>query len=253
MMMMWRARAEPPSRRRNRTVPRPRRRTLTRNIGGCLWRWGCSNYGFSDVGATDAHVTCRRRWHLLSASADSNNGSTGSGEPGQGRTPTRRRRENIMVEDTADSRLMVLVMLSWLPYFIYPHERLYRAPANFGAVQILPGDKMILPVQINLSDFIGEYADNYRAVVVAFHYNGGLDASDTQGLQKSAPHDVRYGDDVFQIPVDDEFRNQIRNGVKGTNYVIVFLPKSVSPDQFKTLHEAEALGAHILQIGAGPP
>lgn len=90
-------------------------------------------------------------------------------------------------------------------------------------------------------------------VVVAYLYDGKEDWKDVHLYEKSSLHDIEDGIIGIIIPWDERFKAQLREGGSNTTYELLLVPRSLTPDRFNTLREAENLGAKILQHRVGPP
>jgi hypothetical protein len=97
------------------------------------------------------------------------------------------------------------------------------------------------------------YMDRYRVAAVCFHWDGMQDVSDTKGISKSAVFDIISGPIQIAIPWNDQFIREGENGATGTGYILLLLPKNLSPFKFETVREATDKGAVILQSTTGPP
>jgi hypothetical protein len=55
------------------------------------------------------------------------------------------------------------------------------------------------------------------------------------------------------IPWNDQFLNLLKTGATETNYVLLLIPKDLSPSQFDSLREAIDKGAIMMERRGGPP
>ena len=97
------------------------------------------------------------------------------------------------------------------------------------------------------------YANDYHVMVVALHYSGNLDPLDVSDLQKSAVFELRPRNTSLLIETDSQFTGEVQHGQRGTNYIILLVPKKIKPDQFNTLRQAIELGGKWVTNGSGPP
>jgi hypothetical protein len=141
--------------------------------------------------------------------------------------------------------------LAWIPYFVTPHPLIVK-DERWGKYSVDNGE-MTLFVSVNFEPLVSQYGAQYQAMVVAIHFFGNVDQYDAEGLQKSAAFDLRDGPSEFAIHADKAFQTEFTKGNHGTNYVIMLIPRSISPDQFRTIRQAIALGAIIVTSDAGPP
>lgn len=150
--------------------------------------------------------------------------------------------------------LPILVVLAWAPQIIsyYASPDLRVTDVGYGGLNRLPNGQIVLPVSGNLSALSQQYGDTRRVIAAALKFDGTTDIKDVS-LLKSSPHDLHSGNDVFLIPTDPPFMQQIQNGIKQTYYFFIIFPRDLSPQQFVTLREALSLKASFIEIGAGPP
>lgn len=85
-------------------------------------------------------------------------------------------------------------------------------------------------------------AKNYRLIGVEMHTNELQDPLDTDDLQKSAVYDITPDPVNIRINLEPSFSTGL-----GDNMVLLLAPKSLTPDMFTTLREAEQQGAQVLQ------
>ena len=150
--------------------------------------------------------------------------------------------------------LTVLVVLAWAPQIIsyYKPPAMLVTDVGYGGSNRLPNGQIVLPVSGNLSALSQQYGNSRRIIAAALKFDGTTDMNDVS-LLKSSPHDLHNGNDVFLIPTDPQFMQQIQNGIKQTYYFFIIFPRDLSPEQFVTLREVVSLKAAFIQIGAGPP
>jgi pimeloyl-ACP methyl ester carboxylesterase len=117
--------------------------------------------------------------------------------------------------------------------------------------QVVDGNAMSkLEVYGNL---LRKWKDRYKVAAVCFFYDGKQDPKDTTGISKSAAFDIVDSIIEIVIPWNDQFLNTLKNGAKGTNYVLLLLPKDLLPSQFDSLREATDKGAVMMERHGGPP
>jgi hypothetical protein len=88
---------------------------------------------------------------------------------------------------------------------------------------------------------------------VLYHHPPNIDHIDVSVISKSAEFDIRGEQIDLEIPWNEKFRTEVANRLVGTSYTLLAIPVGVTPDQFDTLRQAEALGARILEERGGPP
>lgn len=98
-----------------------------------------------------------------------------------------------------------------------------------------------------------KWADDYRVMVVCFHYTGAVDADDVENLSKSQAFDITGGSINILIPWSSAFIEEVRTGRPGTNYKILLIPLGLPITAFETLREAKKKGAMLVQTMHGPP
>jgi len=97
------------------------------------------------------------------------------------------------------------------------------------------------------------YADRYHLIAVAFHWSGAEDKYDTGHILKSNVFDIRKGSVQLLIPWNTQFIAEVEKGEKPTFYAALLVPKSMIPNSFDTVREAQGLGARVLEAVTGPP
>jgi hypothetical protein len=102
-------------------------------------------------------------------------------------------------------------------------------------------------------NLLKKWKDRYKVAAVCFFYDGKQDPKDTPGISKSAAFDIVDEIIVIVIPWNDQFLNILKAGAKGTNYVLLLLPKDLLPSQFDSLREATDKGAIMMERHGGPP
>jgi hypothetical protein len=93
----------------------------------------------------------------------------------------------------------------------------------------------------------------YRVMGVVYHLPPNIDRIDVNGLSKSSEFDIRGEPIDIIIPWNQQFLNEMGHGARMSSYALLAIPVGVTPDQFNTLRQAEALGARILEERGGPP
>lgn len=126
--------------------------------------------------------------------------------------------------------------------------------SGWGIMRPQPFSGPALWVQANgacVLAVIGNRSD-YHVTAVAFHEYGVLDPFDEPLTAKSKPHEIQPFMNIV-IPEGPAFLKQSPEPEGGTQYALLVVPKSVSTDQFSTMHEALKLGAHLAGWSKGPP
>lgn len=95
--------------------------------------------------------------------------------------------------------------------------------------------------------------DDFKLFAVAVHYDGKQDILDTKNLRKSNLFDIVSFPTTIVIPLDDKFIQEVKDGIRGTNYFLLLIPNGVSVDEFETLRQARRLGVELVTSSSGPP
>jgi hypothetical protein len=102
-------------------------------------------------------------------------------------------------------------------------------------------------------NLLTEYADQFRLIGLCLHYTATADYKDYAGISKSAVIDIRRGLVTLTIRWNEQFIREVASGERGTTYVLLLVPKSMTPADFNTEREAISKGAYELQVGGGEP
>ena len=94
---------------------------------------------------------------------------------------------------------------------------------------------------------------DYKLIGVCFHYWISGDLLDQPNVSKSGLYDIRDGHITITIQWNDQFVRELVKPMLGTTYVLLEVPKGVTPDDFTTVRKAVDLGARILQSRVGTP
>jgi hypothetical protein len=160
--------------------------------------------------------------------------------------------------------MVVLAAVSWIPY-ILGIDGPVRVPSALVRWGLAPVPGMNEDVGIPVDDPIvhgrvvanghalRKYAKADRIAAVAFHAIGSIDPFDVSTLQKSALYDIRDEEMEVAIPLDSAFRDDYKHGFRGTNYMLLLVPRGTTMADFGTIHQAQALGVKVLGTGLGPP
>jgi hypothetical protein len=97
------------------------------------------------------------------------------------------------------------------------------------------------------------FQSGYRLALICFRTDGTQDYLDIERLQKSALYDIQNTGMRIILIVDEEFVEEWKQGMRGTNYFLFLVPRGVEMNQFSTIRQAQALGTIQLAGRAGPP
>jgi hypothetical protein len=98
-----------------------------------------------------------------------------------------------------------------------------------------------------------EQESKYNLLGAAFHSFGVVDRVDETLTGLGRPHEISSSDIVLTIVLSESFLDVVTKGGRGTNYVILLLPKNLSTDQFSTIRQAKSLGAIVVFTRGGAP
>ncbi len=153
--------------------------------------------------------------------------------------------------------MLLLLIGTWIPYFVNTdisdqNVMIFWGTDSPPGVHIPIEQLKNLKVVTDGSRLPPSIRRNYRIAAVADHDIGDIDTDDAE-LLKSSARDIVDGPISMLIPLTENFRNEYRQGDRGTNFYLLIVPKEVSPSQFDTLRQAKALGAKIINARGGPP
>jgi hypothetical protein len=130
---------------------------------------------------------------------------------------------------------------------------------RFGAAEVISDQAGNPKVIGDTESIIGldelklqRYADDYDLWAVCFHSTGQIDFKDLP-VSGSGFFDIGPAVSEIRIPWSQQFISELAHGKRGTNYVLVLVPKKIKAISFTTLREATENGSVILQIASGPP
>jgi hypothetical protein len=110
-------------------------------------------------------------------------------------------------------------------------------------VGILPGNNFYVKT------YLLNNKPDKKIIAVAFLKDTSKDDNDIM-LQKSERYDYTRGERFFQINTNQDFKGRMHKGSQ-VSVVLLEVPDSVTPEQFSTLRQAEALGAkRVLKGGS---
>lgn len=146
-----------------------------------------------------------------------------------------------------------MIFSAWGWYRI--HELHQRVPfAEYQSPQNQQGAIVSYGMSGNLTGFVDidgnavmDHADNYRLAAVVFH-NPGYDELDINSLSVSTLHDIVPSTIRITIELSDKYKQESQ-AMLGVNFIAVLVPKTVMPNQFSTLRQAQAMGAIIVGKG----
>jgi hypothetical protein len=120
-----------------------------------------------------------------------------------------------------------------------------------GQIASYPGPPVTATFEHIAGHLLFRYRSRYKLVGVCFHAN--TIASDVRDrvLQKSVAYDIVDEPEALRIDLDEGFQKE-ELSVRGTSYALLLVPKNVSPSQFSTIRQAEAMGAVMVQGTTGP-
>jgi hypothetical protein len=72
-------------------------------------------------------------------------------------------------------------------------------------------------------------------------------------LNENNLYDITPGYVSIGIPLDARFKQELIDGLHGTNYKLLIVPNGIEMHNFRTLRQAERLGVRVVGFGAGPP
>jgi hypothetical protein len=141
-----------------------------------------------------------------------------------------------------------------IPYADFQSPRLaLGAIITYGGGHIeVPEHRGEAPITVD-GDGVLSYKDDYKVMGVAFHDFGKTDMRDISDLSETGLYDIVAGDIQMMVQFSGQFISEFGNGARGTNYVALMIPKTVSPSQFATIRQAESMGAIVIGRGSGPP
>jgi len=102
-------------------------------------------------------------------------------------------------------------------------------------------------------DRLVPYKTKYRVSAIAYHDYGLVDPTEIRNLSKSSLYEISTGEIYMSFKINEQFREEARQGARGTSYRILLVPHGVTMDQFDTLKQAKALGVLLGGAGIGPP
>jgi hypothetical protein len=136
----------------------------------------------------------------------------------------------------------LLAVITWVPWLYGLSQRPSFGPGRFEYGS-LPDGRLFIAQEIQ------EDRPDRKIIAIAFHYYGNVDINDAPGLQKSKPFDFRKGVQLMIIEPDEAFKDEVKRGMSGTNFMTLDIPAGVTEDQFSTLRQAYKLGARLM-VGA---
>ncbi len=98
-----------------------------------------------------------------------------------------------------------------------------------------------------------QYTATHKFMAVALQWSGERDLLDSPGLQKSEKFHIRGGPIRIPIPLDQSFYDNIAQGDRDTNYIVLLVPNDLNAKAFETIRSAVNGGAILLATKAGPP
>ena len=98
-----------------------------------------------------------------------------------------------------------------------------------------------------------QYTATHKFMAMALQWSGERDLLDSPGLQKSEKFHIRGGPIRIPIPLDKSFFDNIAQGVRPTNYIVLLVPNGLNAKDFGTIRSAVKEGAILLATKTGPP
>jgi hypothetical protein len=129
-----------------------------------------------------------------------------------------------------------------------PNESYAVIPGNPPTVRGVAGSQVTID-----GTLLKQFANKYRMVAVAFHYNGTGDYSDVTDICKSGLFDIGPRRIEIRISWNKKFLREMLTGAKQTNYIVLLLPNGLDVDQFNSIRQALRLGGMLVQGAGGPP
>lgn len=146
--------------------------------------------------------------------------------------------------------LLIITALAWAPWGIATWQNWNVLRVGVGVTAWGPAGPDSSTLQIVV--YGSEVRTNEKLIAVALHYKGDADIMDVSDIQVSAPYDFRLGVQALFIKPDQHYLDEVRAGLKGTQFFLLMTPTTISRDQFHTLRQATTLGAKILWGGIAP-
>lgn len=100
---------------------------------------------------------------------------------------------------------------------------------------------------------LSRFSERYKLVGACFRWNGTTDCKDVTDISKSGTFDIGDGPVEMAIPWNSRYLSEIVRGDRETTYVLLLVPKNLSPSEFNSVRSALAKGARVLQSVGGPP
>jgi hypothetical protein len=137
-----------------------------------------------------------------------------------------------------------------------------------GSARWQPGDPQSIQgpkesmLRVNGSLLRSLAKKDYKLIGVGFHHVISGDVLDQPNISKSGLYDIRDGQINITIPWNDDFISELVHAKpvgeslylrRIPHYMLLAVPKGVTPQSFSSLRQAIDLGAKRLQSVAGPP
>jgi hypothetical protein len=93
---------------------------------------------------------------------------------------------------------------------------------------------------------------DFNVAVVAFHAFAVKDIEDEPITAKTGVHELVNGLIPMRFEeIDKQLLDEFTSGIRGTNYALLLVPKSVSMNQFATIRQARSIGVQVIDKRAG--
>lgn len=95
---------------------------------------------------------------------------------------------------------------------------------------------------------LASYKDDFKLAAIAFHNVGMIDEYDIETIQKSNLYDITPGYVSIGIPLDARFKQELIDGLHGTNYKLLIVPNGIRDAQLQNAAAGREVGRESCRV-----